>query len=114
MDAQSTVALFGLLGVIVTAVAGFFVAKMANTTEKRKATEIGVESTLRERLVLADDRLVLRDEQMQDLKNDLERVERERDVALESNVHLHEAVEARDMVIRELREELERTSGNQG
>lgn len=115
MDAQSTVALFGLLGVIVTAVAGLRVARMTNDTEKRQAAEVGVEATLRERLVLADDRLVLRDEQMKDLQIDLEEVTRERDVALERNAHLTEAIDARDLVIRELREELERKdNGNQG
>ena len=114
MDTQVAVAGFGLLGVIVTAVAGFFVARMTNKTEKRQASEVAVEASLRERLAIRDDRLVLRDEQMEDLKADLERVTRERDIAIERVEHLSEAQEARDLVIRELREELERKdNGNQ-
>lgn len=108
METQTIVAAFSLLGVIATAIAGFLVARMTNRTEKAKAAEVTAEAVLRERLGVAGDRLVLRDEQMDDLKGDLQKAIAERDRAMERADHLGDAIDARDMVIRELREELER------
>lgn len=64
MDGTTTIAIFGFFGTITTVLGGIIVAVMVNRSEKRQSAETAMERTLRERLVL-------RDEQIEDLKQDI-------------------------------------------
>lgn len=64
MDPVIAVAIFSFLGVMVTATAGVIVAIMTNAKERKQASESTMEKALRERLTL-------RDEQLDDLKEEL-------------------------------------------
>lgn len=79
MDTGVVVALLGLIGVIVSAVIGAYVATNTNKVEKKKVADETVEAVLRERMAFKDERIEW----------------------------LEEALAARDLVIRELREQLD-------
>lgn len=83
MDSSVLVAMFSFFGVVVMALGTFLAAILTNRTEKTKTAENTIEGMLRERIVL-------RDEQINELKQDIE--------------DLKEIVAAKDLVIRELRE----------
>lgn len=65
MDTATTVAVFSFAGVVVTAVVGAIVAIYTNRAEKKVTAENVMERSLRERITL-------RDEQIIDLRGDLE------------------------------------------
>lgn len=88
MDPVIAVAIFSFLGVVVTATAGVIVAIFTNTKERKQASESTMEKALRERLVL-------RDEQLEDLREELieEKARHQKDLMkAEARYHQLEAV----------------------
>jgi hypothetical protein len=57
MDAATTVAVFSFLGVVVTAMAGAVVAIYTNRAEKKSTAVSAMEMTLRERILLRDEQI---------------------------------------------------------
>lgn len=72
MDTATTIAVFGFLGSTITAMVGGFVAIYTNRTEKKQTAEVSVEKTLRERIVLRDEKIAELQEDLQELRESLE------------------------------------------
>lgn len=77
-DATVQVALIGIITTLITTAGIVLVTIINNRKERGGAADAGVEGMLRERIVL-------RDEQILDLKRDLEEALAERDAAREEN-----------------------------
>lgn len=92
MDTSTLVAIIGFAGVIVTTVGGVLIAVVTFRSEKTSATTLGVEATQRERIAL-------KDEQLADLRGDLQ----EKDQVIED---LEGSVATRDQTIHTLQTEL--------
>lgn len=97
-DPTVQVAAIGIFTTLITTMGVIVVAVLNNKRERGGAADAGVEATLRERLAL-------RDEQIQDLKQDKIDLRTRLDSALEEN-------EEKTMLIRHLREELAETRGD--
>ena len=90
MDTATTVAVFSFAGVALSAVVGGIVAIYTNRAEKKvtaeKAAESAIEKTLRERITL-------RDEQIIDLKGDLDEANERLDKEILANRLLRDQLE---------------------
>lgn len=73
MDTATTVAVFGFLGVVVTAFGGVVVAIYTNRAEKKAVAESAMEKVLQQRIML-------RDETIAELKADNEECEEKLEV----------------------------------
>lgn len=92
-------AIFGFLGAFVTAGFAFLSSVYLNRAEKKKTAEVTVENVLTKHLDFKDDVIEYKDEVI--ARKDA-RIER-----LEERCHdLEQALQARDLSIRELREQL--------
>lgn len=99
MDPATTVAVFSFAGVVVTVLGGAVVAIYTNRSEKKTTAETAMEKTLRERIIL-------RDEQIEDLKADVREAEDAKAVTEEKlSVKIIENRELKRQ-IRELEERL--------
>lgn len=72
MDAATTVAIFAFAGTVVTAIAGAVVAVFANRSEKKQTAYATLEKAW-------EQRVILRDEQIIELKADLAEALKDRD-----------------------------------
>lgn len=96
-DPTVQVAFIGIIATFITTSGVVFVAYLNNRKERTDTAEEGVESTLRERIAL-------RDEQIQDLRDDIKGFRIRLDQALEE-------IEEKTELIRLLRHELARAKG---
>lgn len=76
MDGQTLGAILGFIGVVVTAVLGFYAATRGNKNEKEDAAKNALDATKDEAY---EARILLRDEQIADLKEDKAELEREKE-----------------------------------
>lgn len=92
MEPTVQVAIIGVATTMITTTGVIIVAFVNNRRERSSAATGGVESTLRERITL-------KDEQLQDLRDDKARLQARLDVALE-------ALDEKDILVQHLRDEL--------
>lgn len=96
-DPTVQVAFIGILTTMITTAGVVIAAVVNNRRERTGSATQGIEATLRERILL-------RDEQITDLREDVTNLRLRLDTALEENIEKTDLID-------HLREELERTKG---
>lgn len=70
-----SVAFFGFAGTVVLALVTLLVAIITNRSEKQKVADATVEAVLRERILMKDEKIREQDDDIEDLKSKIQRLE---------------------------------------
>lgn len=105
-DPAILVALVGVITTLITTLGVVFVAVINNRRERSNAAEEGIEATLRERILLRDERIIDLKNQVDSLRNDKERLQLQSDDQLET-------IEENLLLIRHLRRQIESLTTDQ-